>query len=190
MNPIRPKFLPALTVAAGIPPLIGCLSAASACERCEKWGPFYKETKSAMTRWTRHDPGRRRAGRRPGPGFHRADDPAPPGGHRHGQGRAPPRDRSRAQEHRPGSHRRTIHRDRVPPEDPDPPGGPPRHRLPSDGSSGAGKRLPLRRQRGTRAKERTRRPLPPPFIARPGVHGRPGFQHGVVIDPSTINSWA
>ncbi len=49
MNLIRPKFLLALTFAVGIPPLIGFLSAASACERCEKWGPFYKETKSAMT---------------------------------------------------------------------------------------------------------------------------------------------
>ncbi len=50
MNPIRPKFLLAtLAVATSISSLLGYLSAASACERCEEWGPFYKETKSAMT---------------------------------------------------------------------------------------------------------------------------------------------
>ena len=49
MNLNRPKFLLALTLAAGMFPLSGFPSTASACERCEKWGPFYKETKSAMT---------------------------------------------------------------------------------------------------------------------------------------------
>ena len=43
MNLTRPKLLLALTLA------VGSLSIASACERCQKWGPFYKETKSAMT---------------------------------------------------------------------------------------------------------------------------------------------
>ena len=38
-----------LMTAIGLSILPGCLSTLLACERCQKWGPFYKETKAAMT---------------------------------------------------------------------------------------------------------------------------------------------
>ena len=44
MNLTHHKLLLTLMVAAGLSPF-----AARACERCQKWGPFYKETKAAMT---------------------------------------------------------------------------------------------------------------------------------------------
>ena len=46
---IHHKRLLVLTVAIGLSSLPAFHPQASACERCQKWGPFYKETKSAMT---------------------------------------------------------------------------------------------------------------------------------------------
>ena len=49
MIPTRHKLLLTLTAAISLSSLPAFHPAALACERCQKWGPFYKETKSAMT---------------------------------------------------------------------------------------------------------------------------------------------
>ncbi len=49
MHPSRPQILRSLLAAAGLLSLPALHPAALACERCQKWGPFYKETKAAMT---------------------------------------------------------------------------------------------------------------------------------------------
>ncbi len=49
MIPPRHKLLLTLTAAIGLSSLFAFHPEALGCERCQKWGPFYKETKSAMT---------------------------------------------------------------------------------------------------------------------------------------------
>ena len=49
MIPTRHKLRLTLTAAVGLSSLLLSRSEASACERCQQWGPFYKETKAAMT---------------------------------------------------------------------------------------------------------------------------------------------
>ena len=128
-------------------------------------GQFYKENQNGHDPdGYCDDPGRRRTRRRPGPGFHRADDPAPPGSRRNGQGGAPARDRPRVAQHRAGgrgpsnpSRSSTCKKSR--------PGWPWPHRLPSPLPP-----LARPRRRATTASWPTTNPRPTPvrnFQSRP-----------------------
>ena len=49
MNILRSSHLPARRTFLVGAALCGLLASVHACERCQKWGPFYKESKAAMT---------------------------------------------------------------------------------------------------------------------------------------------